>query len=621
MDDCLPALFNDAELADDWSAVLQKLRTWPESGAGDTLPDWLAVEMIWMNVRFTQQLSLLDDPEQRHKLEQLLAQLNDLPCWRLAVEFDEQFTLFDPAYLQEQGISEEITRLSQFLAWPKSDKLSPHPLFDCAYYRQYKRLGPLDPHPLVHFFRHASGYREISAAPNPYFDSDWYRDNFLRDRPGENPLLHYWAHFREPRIQPSEYFNNHYLRLTQQLSSDEDPLVFYIKQVQNQGIEFCRHGFSPCPYFDRDYYLARYHDMRAATEGGGFDPFHHFWLYGIKEGRLGHAWLPQTMATQAEMLAFASQKKQAIVVLGMHRSGTSALTRAINLLGVDLASQLMEANFANETGYWESIELAKIHDDILSSLHTRWDDVLPINDSRFETLAIAHYKFLLSDYVVREFSPSRHFALKDPRMCKLVPLWLAVLGDLNVQVKIVIPFRNPLEVAGSLGRRDGFSLEKSLLLWLRHVIEAEPHTRGLSRCFVGYTQLLTDYRGVLVQIAGQCDMQWPDYSEAGLAGIGQFIDAHHYHQRVADDELMGGQVPAWITQAYAALNGLSQKNDEGYCMEQLDKIYESVHQADRLYGAVIAEQTQTAWQLQEAHKRIQAETRLFAERIGQLAER
>ena len=69
----------------------------------------------------------------------------------------------------------------------------------------------------------------------------------------------------------------------------------------------------------------------------------------------------------------------AILVLGMHRSGTSALTRVLNLMGLDLPSGLMgpvENN--NETGFWESQEIADIHDELLEEIGSSWDDCLRI---------------------------------------------------------------------------------------------------------------------------------------------------------------------------------------------------------------------------------------------------
>ena len=61
-----------------------------------------------------------------------------------------------------------------------------------------------------------------------------------------------------------------------------------------------------------------------------------------------------------------TSSRQAILVAGMHRSGTSALTRVLSLLGADLPENLAPAlPDNNETGFWESVDLMKLHDKML----------------------------------------------------------------------------------------------------------------------------------------------------------------------------------------------------------------------------------------------------------------
>ena len=91
--------------------------------------------------------------------------------------------------------------------------------------------------------------------------------------------------------------------------------------------------------------------------------------------------------------------------------------------------------------------------------------------------------------------------LKDPRICRFVPLWRAVLGRLGVAPKVVVPLRHPLEVAGSLARRDGMPEDEALLLWLRHCLEAEAATRGLPRSFLRYDDLVADWRPAVDRLA------------------------------------------------------------------------------------------------------------------------
>ncbi len=595
----LVTVFDEAEVAGDWVTPIHVLQSLSKTKAQVPLPDWLLMEAVWSSVQRKKRLHC-GHPEHVAP-RQFLCELETLTFWSQVVEFDLSFSLLDSSYLYAQGFNEgTCNSLSQFLAHPQSKQLSPHPLFNTRRYIKSEQLEKTPHHPLVHFFRHASGYQKKSPLPTPYFDCDWYRLNYLQGIPGVNPLLHYLSHCHEPGVQPGPHFNNDYVRQTQDLPVTADPLTHYLTELQRLGEAFCRQGFSPCPYFDRTYYLSRYPDINAAMKQSGFDPFLHFATMSTAEGRWGHPWLCQHRATPETLAHFAAKKRLAVLVLGMHRSGTSVLTRVISLLGMDLPSRLMVSDGNNETGYWESLELANIHDQILALLGSSWDGVLPVSDSQL--LANPHAQSLLVNYVAREFVDSECFVLKDPRMCKLVPLWLSALQALNVQIKIVIAFRNPLEVALSLQKRNEFPLEKSYLLWLRHVLEAEQHSRGIDRCIVSYAQLLANHKTVIKQLESLFGAQWPiNCSDAALAEISQFIDSKHYHQRVPKARVLTAQLPEWVAKTYAALHRLSKNGSDARALRVLNKISGAIQQADKIYAPVIANMAETAQAMTGTH--------------------
>src|SRR3546814_18367354 len=84
--------------------------------------------------------------------------------------------------------------------------------------------------------------------------------------------------------------------------------------------------------------------------------------------------------------------------------------------------------------------------------------------------------------------------LKDPRICRFLPFWLDACESFGIEPLVVFAWRDPFQVAHSLRNRNQFSRDKGLLLWLRHVLDAERDSRGLPRCFVSYEQLLSDWR-------------------------------------------------------------------------------------------------------------------------------
>lgn len=156
-------------------------------------------------------------------------------------------------------------------------------------------------------------------------------------------------------------------------------------------------------------------------------------------------------------------KRDAVVVLGMHRSGTSALAGVLNLLGCDAPANQMKPTVDNEKGYFESTSVLTLHNDLLSSAGSSWDDWLPINPGWFKSNRVEEFHDRALELVKGEFGDSRLFVLKDPRICRLVPFWEDVLKESGAAPRYVLTHRNPLEVAASLAKRDGMNTGTGML--------------------------------------------------------------------------------------------------------------------------------------------------------------
>jgi hypothetical protein len=128
-----------------------------------------------------------------------------------------------------------------------------------------------------------------------------------------------------------------------------------------------------------------------------------------------------------------SSGRVGVVVLGMHRSGTSALARVLNLLGCALPETLMATNAANTAGYWESDVLVNFNDELLNAAGTEWQDWLPVNPGFSKSPAYPSFIKRAGQLLRQEFGDSPLFVLKDPRNCRLVPFWLEVLGAAAAQ--------------------------------------------------------------------------------------------------------------------------------------------------------------------------------------------
>ncbi len=273
----------------------------------------------------------------------------------------------------------------------------------------------------------------------------------------------------------------------------------------------------------------------------------------------------------------------------MHRSGTSALTRVISRLGADLPSNLMPpVKDINEAGFWESMEIYRLNDDILASGGSRWDDWRRFNADWIRSTAKLPFKARALAILEHDFAKSSIFVLKDPRNCRLLPFWLEVLQEFEAEPKCLVPIRNPLEVAASLRRRDGFSQAKSQMLWLRHVLDAELGTRGLKRAFVRYASMLEDWRGAVGALSQELQIAWPRRSATAEYEIDQFLEHRHRHHTVGDEKVADHpEISAWVKEAYSALLELQAHPESVNALGCLDTVFMEFNRASDSLGAVV----------------------------------
>jgi hypothetical protein len=182
-----------------------------------------------------------------------------------------------------------------------------------------------------------------------------------------------------------------------------------------------------------------------------------------------------------------------LLVLGMHRSGTSALARICHLLGADLGGEVLAPQAGvNDAGFWEHKALVELDEAVLAALGLRWFDIQRIVPAGFVLPVLTPLKARARALLESDFTGGGLGLLKDPRLSRLLPLWLPILDQLGKTGRMLLVLRSPEAVANSLARRDGFDLTTGRVLWLRHVLEAERATRGQVRAFVDYDAMLSE---------------------------------------------------------------------------------------------------------------------------------
>ena len=277
--------------------------------------------------------------------------------------------------------------------------------------------------------------------------------------------------------------------------------------------------------------------------------------------------------------------RKLIMVLGMHRSGTSALTRMLSLLGADPGKELLEAQEGvNERGFWEHRELVEINEALLSKLGTHWYDFRPLAAGWWEQKNLASLRTRASKFLRTAFASDDLAVIKDPRLCILLPFWEPLIRQAGWQPSAVIATRAPWEVAASLCRRDPLDESTANLLWLRYFHDAEILSRDLQRCVVDYQQMLSAWDVQAARIARQLDVKWPADRDEVDSQIDDAIDPSLRHQttRFKSSDI---QIASLASQVYHQLQDLTAHRD------QLDALWteiESLFTSCEVMGDTVA---------------------------------
>jgi hypothetical protein len=267
-----------------------------------------------------------------------------------------------------------------------------------------------------------------------------------------------------------------------------------------------------------------------------------------------------------------------ILVLGMHRSGTSAVTRALSLMGAALPRDVMGANLGNETGHWEPATLVELNDRMLGSVGRSWSDC-----RRIDRPIDADVESSLAYEIGWQYRGLSPFVLKDPRVCLLVPTYERALAALGAQPVHVLVLRNPIASSASLVKRDGVPAALAQCLWLRYLLEAEAATRGRPRVLVQYDAVIEDWRGALGPVAAMAGMNLPASQSLQSLEIEEFLSpARRHHESAPID--VGGELGEWLADADAAFNKLVADPSNAPARARLDDIHGALDAVTRVAG-------------------------------------
>ncbi|MBX2847234.1 MAG: sulfotransferase [Acidiferrobacterales bacterium] len=218
-----------------------------------------------------------------------------------------------------------------------------------------------------------------------------------------------------------------------------------------------------------------------------------------------------------------------IVILGMHRSGTSMLTKLINMAGayVGESEELIGSNPENPKGFWERIDLRKLNDELLFSANSDWDSLVDFDADSLSREALEGFSSGLKS-VIKKLDENKVWVIKEPRICPLIG---AYSSELTAPFYIHL-YRNPIEVARSLNVRNGIPLSAGIALWERYNHECLRVANNDRYLRIGHHELMRNPVGTMDAICSKINhfaansLKLPSKSD-----IESFIDPSLYRQK------------------------------------------------------------------------------------------
>src|SRR5438067_226459 len=271
-------------------------------------------------------------------------------------------------------------------------------------------------------------------------------------------------------------------------------------------------------------------------------------------------------------------RNHVLIILGMHRSGTSALTGGLHYLGAELGTKLLPPQEDNQWGFWEHARAVEINDRLLRRLGSSWDDVRGLPANWWLDEGLRDFRDEIAALLVEDFAGAALWAIKDPRMCRVLPLWEQMLAKMECTPHFIVTARNPVEVTASLVKRDGFDAAKGYALWLDHMLAAEFFSRGKSRCFVNFDELLASGTKAFEKIADRLRITWPRALTEARADLENFLRTDRKHHSVPLDS-----APVWAREAYTAFVTAATRDQNPETA--LDAVRGEFREAQNLFGS------------------------------------
>lgn len=273
---------------------------------------------------------------------------------------------------------------------------------------------------------------------------------------------------------------------------------------------------------------------------------------------------PKTAITLRAPRMGSMSNSRAVLLLGMHRSGTSAIARGLGALSVYLGNDFLDAQPENPTGYWEDKGIVALNERLLEVLGLKWDDTPAIDGRAFERRRVRALRGDAIRYLKRTFTSTPLWGFKDPRTIRVLPFWQRTLRDCKVEDSYVVAIRNPRSVAASLFARQAMDADAANRLWLVHMVPFFNDIIGKTFVVVDYDLLMRDPRAQLARIAERLGVPFEAGSVEIDGFVSGFLDASLRHSVFEPDDFDDESAVAGLTRdAYLRLYELAADRTAG----------------------------------------------------------
>lgn len=267
-----------------------------------------------------------------------------------------------------------------------------------------------------------------------------------------------------------------------------------------------------------------------------------------------------------------------LFVLGMGRSGTSALTRVLSLCGCALPTLLVGGDDNNPKGHWEPFEASKLNNEFLFQHNTTWlDPSLRLQEEMtFQDAEEDAYVHAIQMFLKGYSAGATPLVIKDPKITALFRFWLEAARREDYGAKVVIIIRHPEEVAASLAV-PGVSPELAVAMWIKYNLLAERQSRDLPRVFIEYSALLSGWRLQVERISSALGMDLQAHDDAS---IDSFLTETLYRNRRSGpiNEVFGN---SWISTTYTILSAAAR--GAPFELAALDELYRCYYACERAF--------------------------------------